>query len=301
MALARGVATQLGIPFHTIDAVSNFRENVVQYFIDSYKDGKTPNPCVACNSHVRWNTLFAAAEDLGATHVASGHYARLQEDDNGRVLLLRGVDANKDQSYVLYGLPQRHLSRILFPLGNYTKPEIRAIAHRYSFPVADRPDSQDLCFVGNAGYRDFLVRHAPEVVDPGSIINIHGEKLGQHHGLAFYTIGQRKGLMISAAQPYYVLGKDTRQNTLIIGTLDDLSRDECFANQVNWTSGKAPTSGFRAQIKIRYKARDVDGWVYPEKGCRVHINFDEYMRDITPGQAVVFYDHDICLGGGILE
>ncbi len=301
MALARRIAAQLEIPFHTVDSKSTFRKNVVQYFIDRYKSGVTPNPCVACNRRVRWKILFEAAAEHGATHIATGHYARLETGNSGLVQLLRGVDPNKDQSYVLHGLTQDQLAHTLFPLGKYTKPEIRDIARRFQLPVAERPESQDLCFVGNEGYRDFLIRHAPEVVAPGPIVSASGETLGSHLGLAFYTIGQRKGLGIAAPQPYYVLGKDTGQNTLIIGTSGELGRDELTAVDVNWIAGLPPSEPFRALIKIRYKARDVWGLVFPQPGGRVHVTFDEQIRDITPGQAVVFYDGEVCLGGGNIE
>jgi tRNA-specific 2-thiouridylase len=299
--LARGVATQLDIPFHTIDAVSIFRKNVVQYFIDCYKQGETPNPCVACNRLVRWDALLAEATTIGASHVATGHYARIKGYDNSRMLLLRGVDKNKDQSYVLHGLSQDQLSRTLLPLGDFTKQEIRQVARRFKLPVAERPDSQDLCFVGNEGYRDFLVRHAPEVVFPGPIVTRNGKVLGQHRGLAFYTIGQRKGLGISGPLPYYVLEKDVPQNTLVIGTSQEQGEDQLNAAQVNWISGEAPPEPIRANIKVRYKALGTWGLVSPMDNTRVHIKFDQPLRDITPGQAAVFYNGETCLGGGIIE
>jgi tRNA-specific 2-thiouridylase len=301
METARSIAEQLDIPFLTIDAVSAFRQRVVQDFIDQYRSGYTPNPCITCNRQVRWNTLFKVADDLGATLVASGHYARRKVSDSGSVQLLRGVDSKKDQSYVLHGLSQEQLSRILFPLGEYAKPEIRRIARRFHVPVAERPDSQDLCFVGNDGYRDFLIRHVPEVVDPGPITNSNGETLGTHQGLAFYTIGQRKGLGIPAPQPYYVMRKDTGKNTLIIGTSDELGSDRLMAKDVNWISGKPPEKPIKAMTKIRYKARDVEGLIVPRPDGRVTVNFIENIRDITPGQAAVFYQDSVCLGGGIIE
>lgn len=301
MNIARDIAHILNIPFHTIDSKIPFRERVVQYFINSYKSGETPNPCVACNRWFRWNKLFEKGADLGATYVASGHYARIQKDAGGNARLLRGVDPNKDQSYVLHGLSQSQLKNIIYPLGEYTKPQIREIARHYKLPVADRPDSQDLCFVGREGYRDFLVRHAPEIVNPGPIVTTQGKELGQHQGLAFYTTGQRKGLRIAADQPYYVLSKDIGQNALIIGTLDELGRDELIAENLNWISGQAPQQAFRAFVNIRYKARDVWGLVIPLDDGRVQVKFEKPLRDITPGQAAVFYDGEICLGGGIIQ
>jgi tRNA-specific 2-thiouridylase len=301
METARSIAEQLDIPFHTIDAITVFRQKVVQNFIDQYRYGNTPNPCVTCNRQVRWKTLFEFADDLGAFHVASGHYARRKVSDSGTVQLLRGVDSKKDQSYVLHGLSQEQLSRTIFPLGEYTKPEIRRIARRFQLPVAERPDSQDLCFVGNDGYRDFLIRHVPEVVDPGPITNSNGETLGTHQGLAFYTIGQRKGLGIPAPQPYYVMRKDTGNNALVIGTSDELGSDRLIAKNVNWISGKPPQKPVKAMTKIRYKARDVEGLIDPKPDGRVNVNFKEKIRDITPGQSAVFYEDSVCLGGGVIE
>jgi tRNA-specific 2-thiouridylase len=299
--IARSVATQLDIPFHIIDAVSIFRKNVVRYFIDCYKQGRTPNPCVVCNRQVRWELLLAEAKAIGANFIATGHYARIKVNDNGRSLLLRGVDKNKDQSYVLHGLTQDQLSRTILPLGNYTKQEIRQVARRFNLPVAERPDSQDLCFVGTDGYRDFLIRHAPEVIFPGPIVNRGGKVLGQHRGLAFYTIGQRKGLGIAGPQPYYVIGKDLPHNALVIGTSQEQGEDQLTAEQVNWISGETPLQPFRARIKIRYKALDTWGLITPIDNINVHIKFDKSLKDITPGQAAVFYLGEICLGGGIIK
>ena len=301
MALARGIAAQLEIPFHTVDSKDIFHENVVQFFIDSYLRGETPNPCVACNRRVRWDTLLAKADELGASHIATGHYARLRKNNTGKVQLLRGKDAQKDQSYVLHGLPQEKLAHTIFPLGELTKPEIRELARQYKLPVAERPDSQDLCFVGGGDYRDFLQRHVPEVVHPGPIVTQDGKEIGQHEGLAFYTIGQRKGIGIAAPRPYYVLDKDISSNSLVVSTADDLGRDELTTGEVNWISGQNPNNPVRLLVKIRYKAQDAFGTVSPLDDGRAHIQFEKPLRDITPGQAAVFYDGEICLGGGIIE
>jgi len=301
MALAYNIAIQLGIPFHTVDSKSSFRENVVQFFIDSYQQGKTPNPCVACNKFMRWNTILAKAAELGATHIATGHYARLQKDENSKTQLLRGVDEQKDQSYVLHGLTQHQLSQTIFPLGTYTKPEIRKMAYKYQLPSAARPDSQDLCFVGNGDYRDFLIRTAPGVASPGPIVNTAGVELGQHQGLAFHTIGQRKGLGVAAPKPLYVLEKNVARNTLVVGTAEELGRRALTAGQVNWIAGEPPQNPVRATVKTRYKSRDVGGLVSPQPDEKVHVQFDDPIRDIAPGQAAVFYDGQVCLGGGIIE
>jgi len=301
MALARSISAQLDFPFFSVNSEKAFRENVVQFFIDSYRQGETPNPCVACNRLVRWDSILAKADDLGATHIATGHYARLRTDQTGQVQLLRGVDEKKDQSYVLHGLLQEKLARSIFPLGEYTKPKIRELARKYKLPVAERPDSQDLCFVGGGDYRDFLQRHAPEVANPGPIVTNEGKEIGQHDGLAFYTIGQRKGIGIAAKYPFYVLHKDVTNNVLVVSPLDELGRDELTTGPVNWISGQPPQTPKRLLVKIRYKARDVYGLVSTMDDRCAHVHFEEPVRDITPGQAAVFYDGEVCLGGGIIQ
>ncbi len=300
LALASQVAEQLGLPFHTIDAQISFKEKVVENFIDSHKRGDTPNPCIVCNIQVRWDILQKFADEIGARYVATGHYARLRKDQFGNIQLLRSVDTQKDQSYVLYCLSQETLSRTLFPVGDFQKSQIRSFAREFFLPVSERPDSQDLCFVGNLGYREFLIRYAPEVIKPGPILSKNGEVIGEHQGLAFYTIGQRKGVGISAPQPYYVLRKDLTRNVLIVGTKTDLSQEEAKVENVNWISGKPLTHSIRATIKIRYKAREVWGWIEPLDENRVAIKFDTALRDITPGQSAVFYHGEVCLGGGII-
>jgi tRNA-specific 2-thiouridylase len=300
MRMAREVAAQLGIPLITIDAKNAFRKKVVDYFIHTHQHGQTPNPCIVCNQQVRWEILQTYANQVGADFIATGHYARLQKESDGRTQLLRGYDRTKDQSYVLYSIPQESLSRTLFPLGTYKKSEVRQIAREFFLPVSERPDSQDLCFVGNLGYHNFLVQQAPNLVRPGPIFSIHGEILGEHRGLAFYTIGQRKGLGIAAPKPYYVIRKDVDQNHLIVGLETDLGKDEATIAMVSWVSGEPLQALCRVAIKIRYKAREVWGWITPLDQDKVHIKFEKHLRDITPGQSAVFYDDEVCLGGGII-
>ncbi|MFZ6027851.1 MAG: tRNA 2-thiouridine(34) synthase MnmA [Chloroflexota bacterium] len=299
MALARRVAARLGIPFYAVDAQQVFRDTVVEYFLDGYARGETPNPCLACNRHIRWDFLLKHARAMGADYLATGHYARLRAVD-GKTQLLKGVDEKKDQSYVLSVLTQEKLAHALFPLGNYTKPQVRQLARDFGLPVAERSDSQDLCFLGNGDYRDFLLRHAPQVNEPGPILDRGGRRLGCHTGLAFYTIGQRKGLNIASSVPMYVLAKDTEQNALIVGDAHALGQDELVASQVNWLAGEAPAAQFRAGIKIRYKAAEAAGTVLLLDTTRAHVKFDEPLRDITPGQGVVFYEGEVCLGGGLI-
>lgn len=299
--LARKVADKIGITFHTIDAQAQFRQEVVDTFLSSLQKGDTPNPCIICNKQVRWDLLMKYAEEIDANYVATGHYARLEQDDIGQTHLLRGIDKQKDQSYFLHCLSQEMLSRTLLPLGSYTKSEIRQLARKLSLPVSERPDSQDLCFIGNQGYQDFLNRHAPEAIKTGTIASVDGMVLGKHQGLAFYTIGQRKGIGISSSEPYYVVEKNVDDNILIVGKKSDLGKDHAMVKQVNWIAGKPDRSAIRASIKIRYKAKETLGWIKTSGENCAEIQFDNPLRDITPGQSAVFYQGEICLGGGIIS
>jgi tRNA-specific 2-thiouridylase len=301
MAQARRVASMLGIPFYAVDARDDFHTNVVKTFLDGYSRGITPNPCLACNRRIRWGLLMDRARLFGADLLATGHYARLERTPQGRIRLLRARDEWKDQSYVLSVLNQEQLAHTLLPLGDFTKAEVRGMAREMGLPVADRPESQDLCFLGRSDYRTFLLRHAPEVRQPGPIFDARGNLLGEHDGLAFYTIGQRKGLRIAAPQALYVLEKDLERNALVVGTRGELGRSELIADQVNWIAGAPPVGVFRAQVKIRYKADLAWGMVTPEGSDGMRIVFDQPLRDVTPGQAAVVYVGDECLGGGIIS
>jgi tRNA-specific 2-thiouridylase len=301
MAQARRAAAKLGFPFYSLDARQAFKNQVVSYFLEGYSQGITPNPCLVCNRHIRWGMLLNYALSLGADFMATGHYARLRCDDSGKVQLLRGLDQTKDQSYVLHVLSQEQLQRAMFPVGEYTKREVRQIAQRFGLAAAERPDSQDLCFLAGDDYRDFLLRNQPQAPTPGPILNRQGELLGEHRGLAFYTIGQRKGLGIFAAQPLYVLEKDSARNTLIVGQHSELGQASLLATQVNWLDGSPPGGAFQASVKIRYKAADAPAEVQPLPGSRAVVRFQQPLRDITPGQAAVFYQDERVLGGGVIQ
>jgi tRNA-specific 2-thiouridylase len=242
------------------------------------------------------------ARAFGADYLATGHYARVDQDAAGRFHLFRGVDGNKDQSYVLSVLNQELLARSLFPLGSLTKPEVRQRARNFGLPVAERGESQDLCFISDGNYRRFLTDHAPRVSNPGPIRNHRGELIGEHQGLAFYTIGQRKGIRIAAAEPYYVIGKDIQENALIVGPQAALGRSALIAHSASWIAGSPPGNAFHADVRIRYKAQDAPGLVTPlEDGRRFQVDLDHPARDITPGQGAVIYCGDECLGGGIID
>ena len=244
--------------------------------------------------------LLDHALALGADYMATGHYVRLQKSEGGHQLL-RAVDKNKDQSYVLHVLTQDKLAKALFPVGEYPKPEIRRIAEKYGLPTASRKDSQDLCFLAGEDYRNFLQRNAAEMLHPGKIVTRAGRPLGEHTGLANYTIGQRKGLGVASPIPLYVLGKNAITNTLVVGTQEELGSRELKTREVNWVSGEEPVEAFRAEVKIRYTARGAWAWVTPLDGGQVQVLFDEPQRDITAGQAAVFFQGELLVGGGIIR
>jgi tRNA-specific 2-thiouridylase len=301
MAQARRVAGILDIPFYVIDAKEVFRDTVVQYFLDGYARGETPNPCLLCNRQIRWTFLLNHALALGADFMATGHYVRIQNAENGKRKLLRAVDHSKDQSYVLHVLKQDQLAHALFPVGQFPKPEIRRLAADFGLPTASRADSQDLCFLAGEDYRGFLQRNAAEMLKPGEIVTTDGKSIGQHNGLANYTIGQRKGLGVASPVPLYVIAKQAVGNTLVVGTLDELGFTELIAHDVNWASGEAPRESFRAQVKIRYTAKEVEALVSPLEGEQVSVKFDAPVRDVTAGQAAVFYVEEEVIGGGIIN
>lgn len=300
MNIARRVAGQLGIPFYAVNAQETFHNVVVQYFLDGYASGGTPNPCLACNRHIRWEFLLERALALGADYMATGHYVKLVRNEGEPVRLFEAVDAHKDQSYVLHVLNQDKLRHALFPLGELTKPEVRQIATDLKLPAAVSKESQDLCFLAGQDYRDFLRRHQPGVDQPGPILTRDGQHLGEHDGLMNYTIGQRKGLGIAAAEPLYVLSKDRQRNALIVGFANELGSRSLVTQPVSWLAGIARAEPFDAQVKIRYSAKKAEAIVTPMASGAVRIDFHEPVRDITPGQAAVIYVDGEVLGGGLI-
>jgi tRNA-specific 2-thiouridylase len=301
LADARRIANKLGIPFYVLDTKDVFRSTVVEFFIDQHRHAVTPNPCLECNRHIRFNWLLKNALALDADYLATGHYARIEPAANGQLLLKKGIDDAKDQSYVLSVLKQEQLRHVMFPVGSIPKPEVRRLAETFGLPTASKQDSQDLCFIGDGNYRRFLVDFAPDVMQTGPIVLKNGEIIGQHTGLANYTIGQRKGLGVTYPEPLYVIGTNPYRNALIVGVRADLGSDHLTAKRVTWVSDHAPIDPFRAEVKIRYKAAAVPAWVEPLPGDRMAVRFDEPLRDITPGQGAVVYHGDVCLGGGIIE
>jgi tRNA-specific 2-thiouridylase len=297
---ARRVADGLGVPFYVRDYKEIFKKTVVDFFTETYARGLTPNPCLLCNCQIRFGHLLDEALALEAGYLATGHYARVRRTASGEYQLLKGANPAKDQSYVLHRLGQAQLAHALFPVGEYTKPEVRTMARARGLPVSDRPDSQDLCFLGNGDYRDFLARHTPGAAQPGPILDTAGRKLGEHRGLPYYTIGQRKGLGIAAPRPLYVLALDTARNAVVVGMAEELGRRDLTAVDVTYVGGQPPEGPLPVTAKIRYKAPGAAATLVPLPGKRARVQFDEPLRDITPGQGVVFYQGDAVLGGGTI-
>ncbi len=297
VATARAVAASLGIPFYVVDARLVFEKSVISPFVRGYAQGITPNPCIECNRVIRWGFLLEHALALGASHLATGHYART--DFNGREHQLRtAVDLAKDQSYVLHALTQSQLAHAVFPLGELTKSAVRAQASRMHLAAADRQESQDLCFV-HGDYRAFLAARGAGG-QPGPIVDRQGRKLGTHTGLAGYTLGQRKGLRLPASEAMYVLDKDASHNTLVVGGLREVGRREFAVGQVNWIAGAPPAERFDAQVQVRYHAPRIEGGITCGASTQVHVRLASRQPDVAPGQSAVFYLDDLCLGGGII-
>lgn len=300
MAQARQVAHQLDIPFYVIDAKTEFKNLVVDQFVRDYEAGRTPNPCFVCNFNIKWGVLLQKAIQMGAESLATGHYARIFHDSAGNAHLKKSIDHQKDQSYVLAGLRQRELKKTLLPLGDLEKTEVRKLAASYGFESADRPDSQDLCFIGNQGYRSFLESYGSKKNGPGSIRNTAGVVIGTHTGLQDYTIGQRKGLVPGSGSPLYVLEKDITANALIVGSEAELGFRGVLVNSMNWIQGSAPDMACEYAVKIRYKSAPVACKITEIEENQYFFAFQTKVRDATAGQIAVVYDGDEVLGGGTI-
>jgi tRNA-specific 2-thiouridylase len=293
---AEQVCLAMGIPFHIINLENEFKQYVIDYFCTEYASGRTPNPCIACNRHIKFGFLLDKALSLGADYLATGHYARIKYYDD-TYHLLKGIDPNKDQSYMLYTLGQDKLSRVLFPLGDYLKAEVRELAQQKGLPTASRPSSQDICFV-TSDYTTFFSRYS--TTNPGQIVNSQGKVLGRHKGTAFYTVGQRRGLGLTATSPLYVTRIEPDNNRLIVGSKEELCSSGLTATGVNWVSGQTPSEPLTVAVKIRYRSPEVAATLYPERDS-VEIRFHQPQPAVTPGQAVVFYQDSEVLGGGTIE
>jgi tRNA-specific 2-thiouridylase len=299
---AGAVAAILGIPYYMADFRRTFERAVVEDFIAEYRRGRTPNPCLRCNRFVKFGPLLRRAAHLGADRVATGHYARLETDRaSGRRLLKKGLDPDKDQSYFLYPLSQDELSRTLFPVGHLRKAEVRALAERFGLPVARKPESQEICFVPDDNYARFLRGRIPEAFVPGPIVDRAGRTIGRHSGILNFTIGQRKGMGIAAPRPLYVIAIEPATNTIVAGANEELFRDRLRVSDVNWVAVAGLSGPVRAAVKVRYRHTEVQARLYPDERGDVIVEFEKPQRAVTPGQAAVFYDGDIVLGGGTIE
>ena len=301
---ARLAAVEHGFPHYILDIRDEFGDFVIENFVDEYLAGRTPNPCVMCNTHIKWRALIKRADALDCAFIATGHYGQIHQHDNGRYFVRRGVDGTKDQSYVLWGLQQDLLTRTLLPLGTYHKTEIRQMAHDFGYPeLAKKAESYEICFVPDNDYRGFLKRRVEgleEKVDGGWFVDKAGNRLGQHKGFPFYTIGQRKGLDIAMGRPVYVTHISPETNTVTLGDEADLDRAEMIVNKINWMKFDGITDGMESITKIRYRDKGTLSNLYEvENGIRVQ--FYENVKGIAPGQSAVFYDGDDVMGGGIIQ
>ena len=293
---ARDVCHRLGISHYTLDLQKEFLSDVVHPFVATYLDGRTPNPCISCNEHLKFRHLLHKATGIGADLLATGHYARILV--NGSFLLARGVDLSKDQTYFLFTLGQEEMSRLLFPLGEMTKEDVRSKARSLDLPVHEKAESQEICFVPPGKLRDFISQNAPDLPGPGEVVDMDGKAIGRHEGACFYTVGQRKGLGIASAEPLYVVRIDIVSNTVVMGSRDEASFIGLKASGVSWVDSKPPGSRFEAQVQIRHQHTPVSSNITINEDGTITVVFSEPQHGVAPGQAVVIYDEDIVLGGG---
>lgn len=297
---ARRVANALDIPYYVMNFREPFRENVMDYFVKEYLEGRTPNPCIACNRYVKWESLLKRSLNIGADYIATGHYARVVKLPNGRYALKKSATAAKDQTYALYNLTQEQLKRTLMPVGEYTKDQIREIAAKIGLYVANKPDSQEICFVPDNNYAGFIEEYTGEKLPTGNFVDVDGNVLGQHQGIIHYTIGQRKGLGIALGKPAFVVEIRPETNEVVIGTNEDVHGMSLIADRLNAMSIPEYTDGLEVIAKIRYNHQGAKCRITKLSKDRIRCDFEEPQRAITPGQAVVFYDGDIVVGGGTI-
>ena len=306
VADARSVAFRLDMPFYVFNFKEAFRQEVMDRFVTAYEEGLTPNPCVDCNRYIKFEKLMRRGEEIGYPYVATGHYARVEQDQaTGRWLLKKGLDESKDQSYMLYALTQWELSRLLLPLGELTKDQVRQLAEEYGFLNARKRDSQDICFVPDGDYAAFIRRWeqgqtCPKEFPPGEFVGTEGQVYGEHKGIIHYTVGQRKGLGLSFPQPMYVCGIDPRRNRVVLGKQEELFSREAEAGDINLISVEKLEEPLRVKARVRYRQKEQPATVYQTGPDRLKVVFDEPQRAITPGQSLVLYQGDVVVGGGKL-
>ena len=298
---AKKVAHRLGIPHYVMNFRGIFQQKVIANFCQEYSLGRTPNPCIRCNQYIKFDALLGKARELDADFIATGHYARIGRDEaEGRCLLRKGADRRKDQSYVLYTMTQQQLEHVLLPVGGFSKERVREIATELEVPVAAKPESQEICFIPDDDYPRFLQEYIPWAVRPGPILDKAGRVLGEHRGILFYTIGQRKGLGISAKEALYVVAIDRDRDAVIVGGKREVYGDELVASELNWVVGE-PERPIAAKAKIRYLHQEAEAVITPLGRDRAYVKFEEPQAAIAPGQAAVFYRDDTVIGGGIIE
>ena len=298
---AKSICDSLLIPHEVINFTDDFNKKVIDNFVNTYIEGGTPNPCIECNRHIKFKKLLDMAKEENFDYVVTGHYAKVEFDKkSGKFLLKKAVDHSKDQSYVLYSLTQKQLSKILFPLGDMTKEEIRNLAESLNFVNAKKSDSQDICFVKDTGYAEFIEEYTGKKSKPGKFVDLEGNVLGQHKGIINYTIGQRKGLGLSLKEPMFVCEKDIKNNQVILGYQKDLFKDSLIAENVNFIPFETLNESIRVTAKTRYSQKEEPATITPMEDGKVFVKFDSPQRAITKGQAVVFYDNDIVVGGGTI-
>lgn len=296
---AKKVAAKLKIPHYVVNFRDYFKKTVIDNFLSEYSAGRTPNPCIRCNQFVKFGHLLQKADELGCDFISTGHYA-VTATDGKRFVLKRSADDSKDQSYVLYVMGPETLKRTLFPLGRMTKTKVRETAKKLGLAVADKKDSQEICFIPDNNTAAFLSENIKEKLVPGPICNTDGDRLGMHRGIAYYTVGQRKGIGLAFSKPFYVLRIDRETNSIIVGDEKEVFGRSLVAEDVIWTSVEKPTKPFKAKVKIRYNGDAADATVEPSDDGKVTVRFKKPVRSITPGQSAVFYKNDVVLGGGII-